>query len=211
MLTCYALSGFCIAYGVVNFYDQIIVPRSTGLWWAIPVSIGGVSLLTAALGVRVGMSARRLVKSVTAIPTTKENGGVLLRLEARTLLPIFGRGQVVDVPLMNARLSRKIAPEQDRKPAHATMQGFAVRREEEQRRKKEREYELNHLWSAPFRHFASASGRVVSSLQRMVWREGFVQIIVDGGQVWRVDAKSGWALDGGVALDRLIGPLGGRR
>jgi len=26
-----------------------------------------------------------------------------------------------------------------------------------------------------------------------------------------LDAKSGWALDDGVALDRLIGPLGGRK
>lgn len=212
MLTCYALSGFCIAYGAYNFYDQIIAPQrpDSGLWWPIPVSIGGVSLLTAALGVRVAISARRLVKSATAVPVS--GGGVVLRLEARTLLPVItGKGQVVEVPLARARMSRRVSPEQAHKPAHSTPQGFAARREEELRKKKAREYELNHLLSAPFRHFGSACGRVVTSLQRMVWSEGFVQIVVDKKQVWRLDAKSGWALDDGVALDRLIGPLGGRK
>lgn len=209
MLTCYALSGFCIAYGAINFYQQIIAPRDTGLWWAIPVSIGGVSLLTAALGVRVALSARRLVKSVTAVP--RADGGVVLRLEARTLLAVLGKGQVVEVPVSRARLSRRVAAEQARKPAHATEGGFAARREAERKREREREYEMAHLWSAPFRHFASGARKAVASLQRLVLREGFVQILVDKRQVWRLDAKNGWAMDEGVALDRLIGPVGVRK
>lgn len=211
MLTCYALSGFCVAYGAFNFYDNILAPQHTGLWWAIPVSIGGISLMAIALGVRVAMSARRLVKTITAVPVAG-NSPVHLRLEARTLLGgMLGRGAVVEVPLHRARLSRRVAGEVERKPLHASAGDFEARREEEERRRKAREYELAHLWSAPFRHFAAAGGRVVGALQRLVWRDGFVQVVVDGGQVWRVDAKAGWALDEGVALDRLIGPKGNAR
>ncbi|CAK7237048.1 hypothetical protein SEUCBS140593_009826 [Sporothrix eucalyptigena] len=74
---------------------------------------------------------------------------------------------------------------------------------EQKRLAENREYEMNHLMTAPFRHAGQGAQSAWSQIQRAFSREGFVSVLVNGDRQ-KLDVTGGWALENGRALDRLI-------
>lgn len=223
-ITCYGVSGFCMAYGVWHFYDALLTPHP-GLWWVIPYFMGGVCIFTIGAGVYVAAGVRRLVKSVTAVPVTNGSSGgrdLMIRLEARSMLP-WVTGKVVEVSPEQLTLASRVALANETAETSLTsrrLDSHRARAEAELQRKKEREYELDHIMTKPFRDIGRGLNGFLSSVGRILLREGFVKMFVNGKQVWRMDAQFGWAMDNGtgklhlsmrntcliprLALDRLL-------
>lgn len=89
-------------------------------------------------------------------------------------------------------------------PAGAAAQKTAAeRRAEEARRKAARQYELDHIMTAPFRDGARAAGTVMAGIRRGITGEGFAPLIVNGVK-YKLDITSAYALDEGRALDRVV-------
>ncbi|CAK7218737.1 hypothetical protein SBRCBS47491_003612 [Sporothrix bragantina] len=74
---------------------------------------------------------------------------------------------------------------------------------EQERVAKLREYEMNHLMTAPFRHAGQGAQSTWHQIQRAFSREGFVPVLVNGDRQ-KLDVTGGWALENGRALDRLV-------
>jgi len=73
---------------------------------------------------------------------------------------------------------------------------------EEERRARVLAYDREHIMTAPFRHASRAFYELFKAVGRTWTREGFVKLGVKGRK-YKFDVTSGWALDGGRALDRL--------
>ncbi|KAJ2974594.1 hypothetical protein NUW58_g8612 [Xylaria curta] len=78
----------------------------------------------------------------------------------------------------------------------------AKRLEDAKRRKEEREYELDHLMTAPFRDAGRALG-LLGKLRRGLTGEGFAPVFIKGVQ-YKLDIEGGYALENGQVLDRLV-------
>ncbi|CAK7230139.1 hypothetical protein SCUCBS95973_007471 [Sporothrix curviconia] len=74
---------------------------------------------------------------------------------------------------------------------------------EQERIAKAREYEMDHLMTAPFRHAGQGAQSFWHQIQRAFSREGFVPVLVNGDRQ-KLDVTGGWALENGRALDRLV-------
>lgn len=74
---------------------------------------------------------------------------------------------------------------------------------EKERQAKAREYEMNHLMTAPFRHAGQGARTGWQQVRRVFSREGFIKVIVNGDRQ-KMDVMGGWALENGRALDRLV-------
>ncbi|KAL1911851.1 hypothetical protein Sste5344_002428 [Sporothrix stenoceras] len=74
---------------------------------------------------------------------------------------------------------------------------------EKERQAKAREYEMNHLMTAPFRHAGQGARSSWQEVRRVFSREGFIRVLINGDRQ-KLDVSGGWALENGRALDRLI-------
>lgn len=221
-VACYGLGSFCIIYGAYNFYDAFLVPHP-GLWLPIPYFMGGVCIFVFGAGIWVTLSARRLVRSIHAlplkaatrspVPTTRAATqdlarSLLVRIDLPPTIPFLSRAQSIDVRPDQLRLVQGI--QLVRNPDLEAAGGIANKRidalEQADRRQADRAKELESL-SNPFTHLPKQIGRgftwLAGSMRRIVSREGFVKILIDG-KTWRLDVRDGWVLDEGVALERLL-------
>lgn len=182
--------------------------------------MAGVAVFMVGAGVWVGLGARRLVGSLTAIPVT--GGGLRVRMEGRRILP-FLSPKILEADVNTVSLTAPTAPiaaglpfastpgsasafynditgePQPRRPLNAA----AMKRVQEAQRLRDREKEtLFQTITGPPRRLLGAGFRGIG---RVVAREGFVGVRVGkAGGVWRVDARDGWLVDGGVGVDRLL-------
>jgi len=228
IIVCYGLSAFCVSYGLWNLFD-VCWRSHPGLWVkdnniyyhdlkpqylllftnvcafqvVIPVFMGGVCVIMIGLGGYVGLSASRLLKSVTAVPVKGVGAGqgsdLILRFESRRILAVFP-SKVMEYSPKDLRLAKRISTPKDIDPTIRGPQAQAkARRDMEAERSKEKAYEMAHLWSAPFRHFARGVRKAIDTFSRVVSREGFVKIYIKG-KSWGIDAKTGWMLDEGQGM-----------
>ena len=72
-------------------------------------------------------------------------------------------------------------------------------RAEEERRRREFQYDKEHLMTAPFRHAGRAFSAAWQGVRRSFTKEGFAKVNI-GGKQYKLDVTGGWALDGGRAL-----------
>ncbi|KAL0473553.1 hypothetical protein QR685DRAFT_178920 [Neurospora intermedia] len=70
-------------------------------------------------------------------------------------------------------------------------------------REKERKERMQHLLTLPFRDAAKVFRGAYDGLRRSFYREGFAKVYLRGVE-YKLDMTSGWALDDGRAIDRLV-------
>ncbi|CZT49266.1 uncharacterized protein RSE6_10082 [Rhynchosporium secalis] len=210
MLTCYGTAGFCFSYATISFWSNYIkAPPDLATW--VPVALGGVSFLMACLGGWVLLGPARLVKSIVAVPrgvnmvkgVLVKSGGPELQLEVELKkifpVPFFPRRKFL-VPPEEVELSHRFVPVNKRVSLQeaqriAEMDKLAIQRE--------KEYELNHIMTLPFRRISQLLFKMFVEIKRVWTREGMMKVIIQK-QAYKVDISSGWALEGGRALDRLV-------
>ncbi|ERT01534.1 hypothetical protein HMPREF1624_02785 [Sporothrix schenckii ATCC 58251] len=160
--------------------------------------------------------------AATAARAVKDAGGgpmppVILELEIGRVLPILPARkryilpETMEVPFRFASYGLRgdalptgaagavaatgaVVTSAERVKAHAA---------ETERQAKAREYEMNHLMTAPFRHAAQGANTGWKQVRRVFSREGFIKVIVNGDRQ-KMDVMGGWALENGRALDRLV-------
>lgn len=183
--------------------------------------MAGVSVFMIGTGTWIGLGARRLVGSLNAVPVraardsigratrVAEDTGLMVRLESKPILPFLPM-RTIDVPISDLRLGTRVAPVAAglttynsalQAPGQRQLPARETRRAAELRAAKENEEQtLFSVLTGPFRTVMRAG---TQGIGRVVARDGFVSLYVQG-KMWRIDAREGWLLDEGAALDRLV-------
>lgn len=91
----------------------------------------------------------------------------------------------------------------NRKTVPSDYEKMVLKQEEVERRKKEREYEMSHLMTAPFRHAGQVISMLFVAFRRGITGEGFAPITI-GDIKYKLDITSAYALEEGRALDRIV-------
>ncbi|KAI1393444.1 uncharacterized protein F4822DRAFT_423913 [Hypoxylon trugodes] len=209
------MTGLCCAgSAIINYYANVLhCPPEVHV--LVPVAFGAMTMAMMAFGTRFALMPAGSIRSIKILPARLAKGKtptsgakeisstdipVRLQIEARRNLPF------PFLPLRRFEADPNTivmkAPMYNRKPAPTEYDKMRMKQEEEVRRKEEREYEMNHLMTAPFRHVGQAFGMLFKSFRRGLTGEGFAPIEIDG-EKFKLDITSAYALEEGRALDRI--------
>ncbi|KAI0834953.1 hypothetical protein F5Y06DRAFT_277617 [Hypoxylon sp. FL0890] len=215
LFSSYAAGLVTLAGAAANIWFNVYNPPE-GIHYAVPYAFGAVGIVMAYLGTRFALMPAGVIRSIKVLPARAAKASsptakttplsapalpVRLEIEARRNLPFPG------LPLRRFEADPNNVflkvPMYNRKAAPSDYEKMLMKREEEARRKKEREYEMNHLMTAPFRHAMQAFGLLFKSFRRGLTGEGFAPITIDGVK-YKLDITSAYVLEQGRALDRLV-------
>lgn len=187
--------------------------------------LGIIRVIHAIPSARIAEIAGKAAAS-TAARAVKDAGGgpmppIFLELEIGRVLPILParkryilpQNLVVPFRFATYGLSGDVVPVAGAAGAAAAAAGTGApltgyervkaHEAEQERVAKLREYEMDHLMTAPFRHAGQGAQSAWSQIQRAFSREGFLPVFVNGDRQ-KLDVMGGWALENGRALDRLV-------
>ncbi|KAJ8122649.1 hypothetical protein ONZ43_g1207 [Nemania bipapillata] len=206
LISSYGAAFFCLgSAGINSWFNVYNLPPGISSW--VPVGFGVVSFVFAALGTVFALRPSSIIRSVKVLPNPalqKAPGSpkeaVTLEITARRIAPI---------PLPLKRL--KVAPDHvvmvnrmNHRPVVLSREQLAAKRiEDEKRRKERRQYELDHIMTAPFRDARRASSTLFDSIRRSLTGEGFAPIFINGVK-YKLDIEGGYALENGQILDRIV-------
>jgi len=211
MVACYTGSTFCFSYAIVNFWSNSI-STNEGLATWVPTAFAGISIFMAAFGTWLILGPARLIKTITAIPKNANaistamgkapTPELQIEVELRKMFPLpFFPARKLYVKPEEIILPFPIAPPPAKNLTPADLR--QIRLEEEEEKRKYREYDNNHIMTRPFRYASQEFFLLFKAIGRTWHREGFVKVGVKGSN-YKMDVTGGWALDGGRALDRLV-------
>ncbi|KAI0383095.1 hypothetical protein F5Y04DRAFT_39297 [Hypomontagnella monticulosa] len=203
---------FIFTGGVNAYFNVYTIPE--GIHWSIRAVQAFISLALAAVGTRFALFPAGAIRSIKVLPArpAKALGSAAKAVSPATLpvrLEIEARG---NIPLPGMPLKRFQVDPNDvvlkvpmyhRKAAPSDYEKMIMKQEEEARRKKEREYEMNHLMTAPFRHAGQVIGLIFRSIRRGITGEGFAPITIKDVN-YKLDITSAYVLEEGRALDRIV-------
>ncbi|KAI8966834.1 hypothetical protein F5Y11DRAFT_5557 [Daldinia sp. FL1419] len=213
LFSSYTAGVFFIGAAAINIIVNVYsLPE--GLHWIVSVGFGAMGLLLAAAGTRFALMPAGMIRSIKVLPArslkapsqaAKANASgnvpVRLEIEVRRSVPIPG------LPLRRIQVDPNDvvmkAPLYNRKAPMSEYEKMLQKKQEELRRKQEREYEMNHLMTAPFRHGKQVFGQLFRSFRRGLTGEGFAPIIVNGVK-YKLDITAAYVLEEGRALDRIV-------
>ncbi|KAJ3579917.1 hypothetical protein NPX13_g642 [Xylaria arbuscula] len=207
LISSYGAAFFCMGSAAVNSYFNVYnLPPGISPW--VPTGFAVIGFVFATLGTVFALRPSSMIKSIKLlpIPSSQLQGTgpiprtVMLEVAARRISPIplpLKRFQVrpEQIVLVNRMSNRPVVPSERER--------MLKQSEDAKRRKEEREYELDHLMTAPFRDAGRASSTIFSNIRRGLTGEGFAPVFIDGVQ-YKLDADNGYALDDGLVLDRLV-------
>ncbi|KAI1191650.1 hypothetical protein F5B17DRAFT_381597 [Nemania serpens] len=206
LISSYGAAFFCLgAAGINSWFSVFNLPPGISSW--VPVGFGVVSFLFAALGTVFALRPSSIIRSIKLLPNSalqqapgSPQQPVRLEVVARRISPI---------PLPSKRI--QVAPEQvvlvnrmQQRPVVLSPEQLAAKKLEEVRRRKEqRQYELDHLMTAPFRDAGRASSTIFGNIRRGLTGEGFTPVFINGMK-YKMDVEGGYALENGQVLDRIV-------
>ncbi|OTB08603.1 hypothetical protein M426DRAFT_7342 [Hypoxylon sp. CI-4A] len=209
LFSSYTAGLFCLGAAAVNVWVNVY-NLPDGIHPAVPVAFGAVGMVIAAFGTRFALMPAGAIRSIKILPARSLRATrvaqqtaipVQLEIEARSSLPFPG------LPLKRIQVDPydvvMKAPMYNRKAAPSEYEKMLMRREQEAQRKKDREYEMNHLMTAPFRHGGQAISILFSNIRRGLTGEGFAPVTIKGVK-YKLDITSAYALEEGRALDRIV-------
>ncbi|KAI1426075.1 hypothetical protein F5Y12DRAFT_713521 [Xylaria sp. FL1777] len=207
LISSYGAAFFCMGSAAVNSWFNVFnLPPGISSW--VPMGFGVISFMFATLGTLFALRPTSIIRSIVLLPypasqrqgTEPPSQSVTLEVTARRIAPI---------PLPAKRF--QVKPEQivlvNRLRPHVVVlseeQRAARKQENEIRRKQEREYELNHLMTAPFRDAKRASSTLFGNIRRGLTGEGFEPVFINGTQ-YKLDTEGGYVFENGQVLDRIV-------
>jgi len=151
------------------------------------------------VGTWVGLGARRLVGSVTAIPRHlaqaqhQGSSDLLMQIEPRRILP-FTSKQPIICSLAELRLTNRVTP----LARGDGTKGRVLGRVEKKKMigLTEKEIGQTSLGGLIAKPFADGLRSLTRSIGRLIGREGFANLEIRG-KAWKIDARQGWLLDDG--------------
>ncbi|KAI0603447.1 hypothetical protein F4775DRAFT_533758 [Biscogniauxia sp. FL1348] len=206
----YTAALFCMSVGGLNHWINVYnVPA--GIPWWVPYGFGVVSFCMAIPATVFALRPAAVVRSVKVLPARSTQGSsaaskahsaaqpIQLEIMARSHIPVPGLPlkRIVVEPrqvVMKARMYNPKLSEHEIEQA---------KKEEEERRKAERQYDMDHLMTAPFRHAKWAISTIFHSLRRGLTGEGFAPIWIQGTR-YKIPISDAYVMDNGRALDRIV-------
>ncbi|TEA21171.1 hypothetical protein C8034_v008494 [Colletotrichum sidae] len=193
-------------YAGVNFYLMIYDPPAD-ISPLVSYAFGFICLATAAFGSYFFVGVNNIIRSVRAVPTTTLVAGGKLPADAARASPVHleikvkklvGRAprtlivppNKVTIPYRVFQPQRYISPVADQRKKAAAA-------------KREWEYDQKHLMTVPFRHAGKGMKAAWYGVTRALTKTGFMTVEVDGEKL-KLDVHSGWALEDGRVVDRLV-------
>ncbi|EFQ28567.1 hypothetical protein CGRA01v4_07214 [Colletotrichum graminicola] len=216
-LSAWAAMLMFYSYAGINYYTMLLHPPEDIAAW-VPHAFAVICLAMAGFGSYFFYNTRNIVRLVRAVPTAllapnarglapgagaalnPKTTPIHLEITCKRMLP--GRTKVLVVPPQQVSMPGRIVAQAA--PSHASpARERAAARQEQARARAEWEYDKNHLMTVPFRHAGKGFRAAWYGIRRAVTREGFMQMEV-GSHKLKLDVASGWALDDGRAIDRLV-------
>ncbi|KAI9800196.1 MAG: hypothetical protein M1825_004180 [Sarcosagium campestre] len=192
----YVSGFFCLSYAGYHFIAHYMQPPPDLPGW-VTAAFGIVCFGMTCMGTWLLLAPSKLIRSIAAVPIRTSPPSVKVEIGLRRWLPIpFLKPRVVHALPAKLSLNPRLHV-----PAPPRPRPSDVLREEQ----RQLEYEREHLFSAPFRHFGQALKHGFNATRRVWTREGFSHVRVQGQKgIMKLDRQGGWALDEGKALDRLL-------
>lgn len=200
------------AAGINIWFNVYNVPE--GIHWVAPVAFGIMGVIMAAIGTRFALMPAGAIRSIKVLPArpgkapvsiaksaTLENIPVRLEVEVRRNFPI--PGSTIRRFQVNPDKVVMKAPMYNRPPATSEYDSVLQKQQEEARRKQARQYDMDHLMTAPFRHGFQAFSMLFANFRRGLTGEGFAPVTIDETN-YKLDITSAYALEDGRALDRIV-------
>ncbi|KAI1752943.1 hypothetical protein F4782DRAFT_530058 [Xylaria castorea] len=206
LISSYGAGLFCLgSAGINSWFNVFNLPPGISSW--VPVGFGVVSFVFAALGTVFAMRPSSIIRSIQLLPNAALQHApgsppqrILLEVAARRNIPLPLPVKRIRVGPENVVLVNRL----QHRPVVLTRDQMAAKKlEDAKRRKAEREYELDHLMTAPFRDAGRASSTLFGNIRRGLTGEGFAPVFVNGVR-YKLDIEGGYALENGQVLDRLV-------
>ncbi|KAI0099668.1 hypothetical protein GGR51DRAFT_535453 [Nemania sp. FL0031] len=209
LISSYGAAFFCLSSaGINSWFNVYNLPPGISSW--VPVGFGVISFVFAALGTVFALRPTSIIRSIKVLPSSALqqqktsssllNRPVMLEVAARRISPI-------PLPLKRIR----VAPEHvvmvnrlQHRPVVLSREQLAAKKlQDAKRRKEERQYEMDHLMTAPFRDAGRASATLLGNIRRGLTGEGFAPVFINGTK-YKLDIEGGYALENGQVLDRIV-------
>ncbi|KAI1127516.1 hypothetical protein F5Y10DRAFT_242670 [Nemania abortiva] len=206
MVSSYGAAFFCLgSAGINSWFNVYNLPPGISSW--VPVGFGVVSFVFAALGTVFALRPSSIIRSIKVLPNTISQRAagsprqpVMLEVAARRISPI-------PLPLKRMRVAPEhvvLVNRMQHRPVFLPREQLAAKKlEDTKRRKEERQYELDHLMTAPFRDAGRASSTLLGNIRRSLTGEGFAPVFINGIK-YKLDIEGGYALENGQVLDRVV-------
>ncbi|KAF2972804.1 hypothetical protein GQX73_g819 [Xylaria multiplex] len=206
LVSSYGAAFFCLgSAGINSWFNVFNLPPGLSPW--VPVGFGVISFVFAAIGTLFALRPSSIIRSIKVLPypTSQQASDpsprrVMLEVIARRISPIPLPPKRFQVEPENIVLVNRM---QHRPVVLSREQMTAKKLEDAERRKQEREYEMNHLMTAPFRDAGRASSTLLGNIRRGLTGEGFAPVFINGVR-YKLDIEGGYALENGQVLDRLV-------
>ena len=187
-------------YLKIGYYSMLAMAGAVATMYIIRVSYAH-SLPSITFMVTTLCQPFRIIKTIQAVPITlKPNQKSLhLQIESTRMFP-FIKPKTVSIPVNDATLSRPLFLERSHGESSNTL---------EARRRLEAE-KLRKLWQGnffllPFRQLGFHLSKGFRGLKDAFMKNPFIYLRAKGfNNSWKLDKESGWALDDGRAIDRII-------
>ncbi|TGJ83965.1 hypothetical protein E0Z10_g4820 [Xylaria hypoxylon] len=206
LISSYGAAFFCFSSaGINSWFNVFNLPPGIASW--VPVGFGVISFMFAAIGTLFALRPSSVIRSIKVLPYPASRQAqdpsprsVMLEVVARRISPIPLPSKRFQVEPDNIVLVNRM---QHRPVVLSREQMAAKKLEDAERRKQEREYELDHLMTAPFRDAGRASSTIMGNIRRGLTGEGFAPVFINGVR-YKLDLEGGYALENGQVLDRLV-------
>ncbi|KAI1175998.1 hypothetical protein F4777DRAFT_290176 [Nemania sp. FL0916] len=212
LISSYSAALFCLCGGAVNSYFNIIyLPPEMPKW--VGACFGAVTVMFAVIASIFALRPAAIIRYIKLLPdaTARQAAHSAQGPRKSVMLEIaVRRTSLIPLPLKRIRVE----------PQHVVMvnrmfhQPGVLSREQQaaktladanRRSKEERQSEMDHNMTAPFRHLGDAlkPATVLGNIRRGMTNEGFAPVFIDGVR-YKLDIQDGRALEGGRALDQIV-------
>ncbi|KAJ0324213.1 hypothetical protein COL5a_007880 [Colletotrichum fioriniae] len=205
-------------YAGINYYFTLLDPPPDLAAW-VPHAFAFICVATAGFGSYFLFNARNIIKIIRAVPTASllKSAGGKASAEVLPLGVTSAKATPVVLEITCERIlpgtpkKLLVAPEQVTIPCRIysplvtptpAMERAAARQRQVQARA-DWEYDKGHLMTTPFRHASKGFKAAWYGVRRAITKEGFMRMEA-GGEKLKLDISTGWALDDGRAIDRLV-------
>ncbi|OLN93920.1 hypothetical protein CCHL11_03457 [Colletotrichum chlorophyti] len=200
------------SYAIINYYTMLLHPPEDIAAW-VPHAFAVICLAMAGFGSYFIAGAHNIVKTIRAVPTAAlaKNGTlpaganpkttpIHLEITVKRTLP--GRTKTLlvapDQVSMPGRIYNLAAT-----PYPTPAQERAASRQRRAEARAKWEYDREHLMTVPFRDATKGFKAAWYGISRAVTKAGFMKMQA-GKEKLKLDVTSGWALDDGRVIDRLV-------
>ncbi|KAL8733793.1 MAG: hypothetical protein Q9181_003441 [Wetmoreana brouardii] len=199
MVGCYGI-GILMFGWVLHSVNQVYNYPPINLAVYLKSLFYGICFIAGGMGVLFILKPFRIIQSIVAVPTIFPNGARTLHLQIECIRMFPGiRPKTITVPATSIHVSSPLFQERSG--------GVPLRFLKERRLAQERASRLNqgNLFSLPFRQLQFLFWKGWRVVKGVFTNNPFIYLRVQGyNGTWKLGKGSGWALEEGRAIDRIV-------